>query len=156
MGPGNYDVLQELTGQLGPLEQVVANLRTRSLAAEKAGEGALSAKNLIAASEQNVRIPNFFSAKVTLTNEVLRGLEGKISADALAVLSQASRSGKAANEAMAALSPADQSKVVQFVRKYVTRNPKMRNALAAARPGAVASVATNALAPPNQNALAEP
>lgn len=155
LGPGNYDVLQELTGQLGPLEQVVANLRTRSLAAEKAGEGALSAKNLIAASEQNVRIPNFFSAKVTLTNEVLRGLEGKISADALAVLSQASRSGKAANEAMAALSPVDQSKVVQFVRKYVTRKGKMRNALAAARPGAVASVATNALAPPNQNALAE-
>jgi len=155
LGPGKYDVFEELTQNLGPLEKVVADLRIRTLAGKKAGEGADVAKNLISASERNVRIPNFFSAKVTLTNEVLRGLEGKISADALNVLAQASRSGQAANEAMMALSPTDQSKVVQFVRKYVTRNPKMRNALAAVRPGAVAAAATNALSPPTQNALAE-
>jgi hypothetical protein len=162
LGYGKYDVLKELTGEIGPLENIVANMRTRNLAAEKAGEGVDVANKLIAASEKNVRIPNFFSPKVTLTNEVLKGLEGKISADALEVLAQATRSGKAANEAMAVLSPVEQSKVVQFVRQYVARNPKLRNILAAApkiiaaaRPGAVAGVATNALSPPTQNALAE-
>ena len=154
LGRGKYDILKELTGELGPLENIVANMRTRNLAAEKAGKGVKVANKLIAASEKNVRIPNFFSAKVTLTNEVLKGLESQISADALEVLAQATRSGKAANEAMAALSPADQNKVVQFVRKYVTRNPSLRNILATARPSAVAA-ATNALAPPTQNALAE-
>jgi hypothetical protein len=155
LGPGKYDVFEELTQNLGPLEKVVADLRIRTLAGKKAGEGADVAKKLISASERNVRIPNFFSAKVTLTNEVLRGLEGKISADALNVLAQASRSGQAANEAMMALSPTDRSKAVQFVRQYITRNPKLRGVLAAARPGAVAAAATNALSPPTQNALAE-
>jgi len=155
LGPGKYDVFEELTQNLGPLEKVVSDLRTRALTGEKAAEGARAAGRLIAESERNVRIPNFFSAKVTLTNEVLRGLEGKISADALRVLAQATRSGQAANEAMMALPPADRSKVVQFVRQYITRNPKVRGALAAARPGAVAGVATNALSPPTQNALAE-
>jgi hypothetical protein len=155
LGPGKYDVFEELTQNLGPLEKVVSDLRTRALAGEKATEGAKAAGKLIAESERNVRIPNFFSAKVTLTNEVLRGLEGKISADALNVLSKATRSGQAANEAMMALSPTDRSKAVQFVRQYITRNPKLRGVLAAARPGAVAAAATNALSPPTQNALAE-
>jgi len=155
LGRGKYDILKELTGELGPLESIVANMRTRNLADEKATEGAKAAGRLIAESERNVRIPNFFSAKVTLTNEVLRGLEGKISADALRILAESTRSGQAANEAMMALPPADRSKVVQFVRQYITRNPKVRGALAAARPGAVAGVATNALSPPTQNALAE-
>lgn len=156
LGPGKYDVLEELTGQLGPLEQIVTSIRTRALSGEKAAAGAQAAGRLISESERNVRIPNFFSPKVTLTNEVLKGLEGKISADVLKLLSTASRSGKSANEAMMALPPADRNRVVQLVRQYITRNPGLQKTFTAGRPAAIAATATNAFAPPtNNNALSE-
>ena len=154
LGPGKYDILKELEGQLGPLDEIVSNIRARAMVEAKAEAGAQAARKIIADSERTVRIPNFFSPKVTLTNEVLKGLEGKISAAALDILAKASRSGKAANEAMMALPPLDRNQAVQFIRKYITRNPQLVATLTAGRPGAIAGV--NALSPKtNENALME-
>lgn len=155
LGPGKYDILKELEGQLGPLDEIVSNIRARATVGLKAEAGVSAATNIIAGSEKTVRIPNFFSPKVTLTNEMLKGLEGKVSAKALDVLAKASRSGKAANEAMMALPPADRNQAIQLIREYITRNPALRTLVKVGRPGAIAGV-TNALAPKtNENALME-
>jgi len=141
LGPGSYDIVQELQGQLGPLQKVVEGVKARTLVGEKMKAGATAASDILGKNLMGKRIPNFLSPKIAITNAVLAELEGKVNAKTLKVLIEASQSGKAANEALAMLPASERVKLFSFFNK----NPTLSKWLGA---GSTGISSMNALAEP--------
>jgi len=120
LGPGSYDIVQELQGQLGPLQKVVEGIKTRTMVGEKMKAGATAASDVLRANLMGKRVPNFLSPKIAITNAVLAELEGKVNAKTLKVLIEASQSGKAANETLATLPASERVKLFSFFNKNPT------------------------------------
>ena len=139
LGPGSYDIVQELQGQLGPLQKVVEGIKTRTMVGEKMKAGATAASDILSKNLMGKRVPNFLSPKIAITNAVLAELEGKVNAKTLKVLIEASQSGRAANEALATLPASERVKLFSMFNK----NPTLSKWLGA---GSAATSATNALA----------
>ena len=139
LGPGSYDIVQELQGQLGPLQKVVEGIKTRTMVGEKMKAGATAASDVLRANLMGKRVPNFLSPKIAITNAVLAELEGKVNAKTLKVLIEASQSGKAANEALATLPASERVKLFSMFNK----NPTLSKWLGA---GSSGISSTNALA----------
>ena len=139
LGPGSYDIVQELQGQLGPLQKVVEGIKARTMVGEKMKAGATAASDVLRANLMGKRIPNFLSPKIAITNAVLAELEGKVNAKTLKVLIEASQSGQAANDVLAALPASERVKLFSMF----TKNPTLSKWLGA---GSTAISATNALA----------
>jgi hypothetical protein len=141
LGPGSYDIVQELQGQLGPLQKVVEGIKTRTMVGEKMKAGATAASDILNKNLMGKRVPNFLSPKIAITNAVLAELEGKVNAKTLKVLIEASQSGRAANDALATLPASERVKLFSMFNK----NPTLSKWLGA---GSAATSATNALAEP--------
>lgn len=141
LGPGSYDIVQELQGQLGPLQKVVEGIKTRTMVGEKMKAGATAASDILNKNLMGKRVPNFLSPKIAITNAVLAELEGKVNAKTLKVLIEASQSGRAANDALATLPASERVKLFSMFNK----NPTLSKWLGA---GSAATSATNAFAEP--------
>lgn len=152
LGPGSYDIVQELQGQLGPLQEVVESIKTRTMVGEKMKAGATAASDVLKANLMGKRIPNFLSPKIAVTNAVISELEGKVNAKTLKILIEASQSGKSANDVLATFPASERVKLFSIFNK----NPTLSKWLGAGS-AVISSQTTNALAPPsvNNNAMAQ-
>lgn len=140
LGPNSYDIVQELQGQLGPLQKVVEGIKARTMVGEKMKAGATAASDVLRANLMGKRVPNFLSPKIAITNAVLAELEGKVNAKTLRVLIEASQSGRAANDVLATLPAAERVKLFSAFSK----RPELSKWLRAG----TASATVNALAEP--------
>ena len=136
LGRGKYNILQQMQSELGPLQDVLKNVKLRDLAKEKATAGGERASEILAANLSNRRIPNQLSPKVMVANAAIANLQGKVNAKTLRILIEASRTGRRANEVMASLPAYERANLAKYM--------PLVNQLLSAAPAA--TVVTNALA----------
>ena len=147
-GPGSYDIVKQMGAKFGVLDAAAAGVSRDAAVDASAQAGTTVAKDVLARNTLNSRIPNSLSPKITLTNEALKGLEGKINAKTISILSAASGSGQDMNRVMAVLPATERNAVLRAMRD----DPRFSRFLATN----TARGAANALAPKKQvdNALA--
>ena len=80
---------------------------------------------ILARNELNAAIPNFFSPKITLANKVIGGLEGRVNAKTMVVLTKAAQSGAGMNDLLMLTPPSERSAVLSALRKL----PQATNAM---------------------------
>lgn len=149
-GPGaeNTDIKKVLGDDYFNLAEMAERLKTeakitRAVTGPDSGVAALN--KIIAEQKTQYRIPNLLSAKVALTNEVLTGLQGEVTAKTMRLLETASRSGADMNRLLNSMPAQDRNAVVKALSS---------SAIAKGVVPATVSEPNNALAPPSQNALA--
>ena len=151
-GKGNYDLVKEMGPKIIPLQKVQAELeRDIGMAGQaKAGEDALA--RILREDKPGFRFPALFSAKITFANKGLDVLENKINKKTMDAIIEGMKSGKNANEMLAALPFSERSKVLKSlkdVRGWSTTitTPAARGA------SSLGADSKNSLAPENQNNL---
>jgi len=125
MGGGVRDIKAALGGDFGKVQRIADDLARNAAITEQAKQGAPALSRIMAANELNASIPNFLSPKVTLANKVLSGLEGRVNAKTLQVLSRAVQSGASMNDLLMLTPPSERSAVLTALRKI----PPTTNAL---------------------------
>lgn len=151
-GKGNYDLVKEMGPKIIPLQKVQAELeREMAMAGQaKAGEDALA--RILREDKPGFRFPALFSAKITFANKGLDVLENKIDKKTMAALVEGMKSGKNANEMLAALPFSERSKVLKSLKDVRGWSTTITTPVARAVSGAGAE-RKNSLAPENQNNL---
>ena len=109
LGNGKYNLPQELGSTFDPLRRIARDAEREIAAGMRASEGATALSGLLAESKSSARIPNMLSPKITLTNKVLEGLEGKVNAKTMRVLTKAAQSGADMNELLNFVPPGERS-----------------------------------------------
>lgn len=125
-GPGSYDLVQEMgQGHANTLRRVADDLVREQTITGKAREGLPAAQTIIERNQRSleVRLPNFFSPKVTLTNKLLEGLEGEIEQKTMDALINASKSGKNMNELLNTLPTSERNQLLLAMRNSKTWSP---------------------------------
>ena len=125
MGGGVRDIKAALGSDFGKVQRIADDLARNAAITEQAKQGAPALSRIMAANELNASIPNFLSPKVTLANKVLSGLEGRVNAKTLQVLSRAVQSGASMNDLLMLTPPSERSAVLTALRKI----PPTTNAL---------------------------
>lgn len=118
-GPGSYDLVQEMgQGKANVLRRVAGELVREQTITGKVKEGLPAAQTIIERNQKSlqVRIPNWFDPKVTISNKLLEGLEGKIGQKTMDALVRASRSGASMNELLNTMPTAERNKLLLLMR----------------------------------------
>lgn len=145
-GGGVRDIKTAMGNKFNSLQKIAADLETEAKISEQAGKGAVRASRILQENLMNARIPNFLSPKITVANEALKGLEGKVNAKTMQTLSRAVQSGANMNELLALVPPGERNRVARAFRglEPLLQKPYVLNMLVPMSPRN-----------PNQNALAE-
>lgn len=163
LGQGEQALLKRATGyprytelsdvltppQMGAVRTTADELR-RAAEVERQTSLGRQALDAIIASNKAKRIPNFFSVKVTLANETIKLLEGRMNKNTLSVLEEGFKSAKSLDELLGKVPARDRSEVLRALGQAQGQlSPTKLNILTQVQ---------NALAPQsqNQNALAAP
>ena len=141
LGNGKYNLPQELGATFDPLRRIARDAEREITAGMRATEGAPAFNRVLAENQAKARIPNLFNPKITVGNKVLEGLEGKINAKTMRILTDAVQSGASMNELLNFVPPAERSVV-----------KKAFQAAGAAAPNAFT---INLLTPANRNEMVE-
>jgi len=145
-GPGSYDVIAAMGEDFPVLRQIADDIAREGRIAEKVAAGGTVARNILQDSSISARIPNLFSPKITITNQLLGELELVVNKRTMEALSRASRSGQDLARVLDTLPFIERNRVIQ----YLLANPQF----GAAVPAAVGAGTGNYMAPTNVNALA--
>lgn len=124
-GPGSYDIVKQLGQKYGVLDKAATYLEGEQKVSDAAKAGSKAAADIFDRNYANTRIPNLFSPKITVANKLLEGVEGRANAKTMQVLTEASRSGRALNDAMSVLPATERTKVLNFMRN----DPRWSNML---------------------------
>lgn len=112
-GPGQYNVIKELSNQrAAALKGVSRSVQSQMAAEEQAKAGARRLQDVLQTNIGFPRVPNLLSRKVTTTNAVLDLLEDKVSKKTMSELVEASKSAKNLEELLAGLPPKTRSEVI--------------------------------------------
>lgn len=137
-GPGSFDIMKEMGTDFAALRDVAEGVKRDINLAEQAIAGQQALKEIIMESGSSFRLPAFLSAKAAITNKVLEGVEGYLSAKSLKIIAEAMKSGKSANQLLQALPTADRSAVLLALQDV----PAVQAAVKKASPTLTAVAAT--------------
>ena len=125
MGGGVRDIKEAMGNQFGRVQKIADDLVRDAAIKKQASEGAPALSGILARNELNAAIPNFFSPKITLANKVIGGLEGRVNAKTMVVLTKAAQSGAGMNDLLMLTPPSERSAVLSALRKL----PQATNAM---------------------------
>lgn len=92
--PRYTELSQVLTpGQMKVVGEVQSELLRDAKVAAQTAEGAKAMQLIMEANKSKFQLPDFMSVKVTLTNQMLKLMEGKLNADTMAALEKGFQSG---------------------------------------------------------------
>lgn len=148
--PRYTELSQVLTpGQMKVVGEVQSELLRDAKVAAQTAEGAKAMQLIMEANKSKFRLPDFMSVKVTLANQFLKLMEGKLNADTMAALEKGFQSGTDFAELMRKVPANERIEVLRGLGQVQGQLSRTKlNALAQTQ---------NALAPEqqNQNALAK-
>jgi len=151
-GPGSYDIFKEMGNKMPTLEKVASNVERNAAMKEAAATGTETLGNVIDKSSLGLRFPAFFSPKITAANMTLDILEKRLDKKVFAELQKGMRSGKSALEMLNTLPASEKSKALRALADPASWG---KAGAIGARAATRQEQPTNALAPENQNALAQ-
>jgi hypothetical protein len=154
LGPGKYDISQELISEMPALRKAAESIRTGERISEQAKMGKAALAEQQGRDRWFKRFP-FFTRASTAINEVGAALEAKTKDKTMDVLIEAAKSGRKMQEVMDMLPAAERVKVLQVIRTPAQWN-KWVSGIATSYAGSQGAEApVNRMAPSNQNALAQ-
>ena len=108
-GAGVRDIREALGLKFNKFQKIADDLATEARITEQALNGVSRASEVFADNLAGARIPNMLSPKITLINTALAGLEGKVNAKTMRVLTKAAQSGANINELLNFVPPGERS-----------------------------------------------
>lgn len=148
--PRYTELSQVLTpGQMKVVGEVESELLRDAKVAAQTAEGAKAMQLIMEANKSKFRLPDFMSTKVTLANQFLKLMEGKLNADTMAALEKGFQSGTSFADLMKKVPASERIEVLRALGQAKGQlSPAKANLWAQSQ---------NALAPTseNQNALAK-
>jgi hypothetical protein len=119
-GSGSYDIFKQMSQGSGPpamkiMQGVSKNLERAEAIKTQAAAGQGGLKRVLDKDTSNIRLPNFFSYKATVTNEVLDILQKRVSDKTLSAFEKAFKSGKNMASALDSLPVEERSRVVKLL-----------------------------------------
>jgi hypothetical protein len=160
MGRGEQALLKKATGepryvelnqvltpsQMKVVGEVKSELMRDARVADQAKVGAEAMKTILEANQSKFRLPDFMSVKVTLANQMLKLMEGKLNSKVMAELEKGFESGTSFVDLMKKVPASQRIEVLRALGQAQNQlSPTKINMLVQSR---------NALAPESQNALA--
>ncbi len=117
-GPGSYDIAKELSQEaLTTLKNISAVERASLTAAKQASEGGEALRKLLADNLPTYRLPAFFSAKITATNQALDKLQDKIGRRTMEILTKGAESGQALDDLLRGMGVAERARLERLFRQ---------------------------------------
>ena len=153
LGPGKYDIAQELVNEMPTLRKAAESIRVGEEVGAQAKMGRAALTEQQARERWYKRFP-FFTRASTAINEVAAALEAKTRDKTMDVLIEAAKSGRKMQEVLDAL-PADERIKVLKVLKTPADWKRWAQGVGSATAGATTAEPRNRLAPQSQNALAQ-
>lgn len=154
MGPGNYDIAQQLSSDvLDTLQQQAKKRLTEVSIREQTNAGQDALKQLLLDNTSKLRLPSYLSAVAATTNKALNILENKIGAKTMQVLTDALQTPEGARNLIDHLPAEERIRVLKLISDPSQWGKAGKNIVRA-----TTISGTNALAPEDysQNALANP
>lgn len=153
LGPGKYDIAQELVSEMPTLRKAAESIRVGEKIGEQAKMGRAALTEQQARERWYKRFP-FFTRASTAINEVAAALEAKTRDKTMDVLIDAAKSGRKMQEVLDTLPADERIKVLRVLKTPADWN-KWASGIATSYAGSQAAEPRNRLAPPPQNALAQ-
>ena len=155
LGPGNYNIVTELSDNALSVLQEQAKKRLTELAVGRqvtAGQDAL--KQLLLDNISKLRLPSYLSATAATTNKALGILENKIGAKTMATLTESLKTPEGAAKLLESLPAQERNRVL----KLISDPSQWSEGGKAVVRGAATAAGSNMLAPErfNDNALVAP
>lgn len=159
LGPGNYNIAQELSQEtLGKLQSVSGRIKATDVAKEQASKGQDALVELYKDHLVTSKLPNWMSRTATTTNTVIDAIETRMGKATMKHLTEAAKTAKSFDELLSTLPAIERNKFLKMVN-----NPsewgvsKLAGKVAQENiRGGMFAGTTNALsAQQNQNALAQ-
>ena len=150
-GEARYGGLDEVLtpGQMKVVGEVQSELLRDASVASQTKAGAEAMKIIMDSNKSKIRLPDFMSVKVTLANQMLKILEGKLNQKVMGELENGFNSGTSFVDLMKKVPAAERVEVLRALGQAKDQlSPTKLNAL---------GLSANALAPEqqNRNALAQ-
>jgi len=146
LGPGSYNIAKDVSEKtLTVLRDQAAKVTRDMNITGQAAEGREALVALLSQQQSGLRLPSFFSAKVTAANAAMDVLERKIGAKSMRILTEAFKTPQGAADLLKTLPAVESNRVLKLLS-----NPSSWMPGTGAATGATVR---NALAPENQNAL---
>jgi hypothetical protein len=146
LGPGSYNIAKDVSEKtLTVLRDQAAKVTREMNITGQAAEGREALVALLSQQQSGLRLPSFFSAKVTAANAAMDVLERKIGAKSMRILTEAFKTPQGAADLLKTLPAAESNRVLKFLSDPSSWMPGTG--------AATVSTVKNALAPENQNAL---
>ena len=154
VGTPRYTELSDVLtpGQIDAVQSVAGDLRRGANIADQAMRGRQALDTIIQANTFGFRLPALFSAKITLANDTLALLQGKLNAKVFDALEKGFQSGKDLDALIGKVPAKNRIEVLRALGEASTR-------LSSAKPTAITQIQAsqqNALAPEPINALTAP
>jgi hypothetical protein len=151
-GAGSYDIFKQMSKGSGPramkiLEGVSKNLERAETIKTQAAAGQGGLQRVLDKDTTKLRLPNFFSYKATVTNEVLDILQKRVSDKTISAFETAFKSGKNMASALDKLPVEERNRVVKLLAD--TKNYPA----SVSRAAVLASTPRNVMAEENKNRM---
>ena len=151
-GPGSYDIFKEMGNKMPTLEKVASNVERNVSMKEAAAAGTEALGKVIGEDSFRFRFPSLLNRATTAANVTLDILEKRLDKKVFAELQKGMRSGKSALEMLNTLPAAEKSKALRALSDPASWG---KAGTIGARVATRQEQPTNALAPANENALAQ-
>ena len=145
-GPGSYDIFKEMGSKMPTLEKLASNIERTGAMKEAATAGTEALGKAVGGDSFRLRFPSLLNRATTAANLTLDILEKRLDRKIFVELQKGMLSGKSALEMLDTLPAAEKSKALRALT-----DPSSWGKVGTVS----ARAAVNALAPANQNAMAE-
>lgn len=145
-GPGSYDIFKEMGSKMPTLEKLASNIERTGAMKEAATAGTEALGKTVGGDSFRLRFPSLLNRATTAANLTLDILEKRLDRKIFVELQKGMFSGKSALEMLDTLPAAEKSKALRALT-----DPSSWGKVGTVS----ARAAVNALAPANQNAMAE-
>lgn len=145
-GPGSYDIFKEMGSKMPTLEKLASNIERTGAMKDAATAGTETLGKAVGGDSFRLRFPSLLNRATTAANLTLDILEKRLDRKIFAELQKGMLSGKSALEMLDTLPAAEKSKALRALT-----DPSSWGKVGTVS----ARAAVNALAPANQNAMAE-
>ena len=145
-GPGSYDIFKEMGSKMPTLEKLASNIERTGAMKEAATAGTEALGKAVGGDSFRLRFPSLLNRATTAANLTLDILEKRLDKKIFVELQKGMLSGKSALEMLDTLPAAEKSKALRALT-----DPSSWGKVGTVS----ARAAVNALAPANQNAMAE-
>lgn len=116
LGPGNYDIAKNLAADsFGVLKGEAAKIVADKSVASQSAQGREALELLLQQNKSRLRIVNWLNPAVTAMNKGLDILERNLDAKTMQILAEAMKSPKGASDLLAAVPPAERSKILKIL-----------------------------------------